>query len=310
MRQVLEITKSKRRKWVLMVYIEVIWLLNFLLDWMILLLTQSITKRITPWYRLMLASVFGSLIVPFTFIFPDIAWNSWVIKIGYSFFIIGIAFPFRNLASYGKVLCSFYFMTFAIGGGLLAMHFLLSSENHTSQPYIASQHIHGLFVLVGFPLAWWFAKHRMDQHKLQQFNQQFYYQVKIGWLEKIARTTGYLDSGNHLVDPISQSPVIIVDETILTHFLDPEKISILRAGAMQTGEIEDDLAGLFHILPYRGVSGEYEMMIAFRPEYVEVDMPDFPFTTKKVLIGIQFGNLVADHSYHCLLHPKLFQQAG
>ncbi|GAB2542892.1 sigma-E processing peptidase SpoIIGA [Gracilibacillus alcaliphilus] len=294
----------------MIIYVEVIWLLNLLLDWMLLLLTQSVTKHETKWYRLFLAGLFGSLIVPITFIFPDVNLHSLWIKVCYSLIMIWIAFPFRNLAYFGKSLFSFYFMTFAIGGGLIAIHFLLSAENHASQPYLASHHIHGLFVLIGFPIVFFFTKYRMDHHRMQQFQQQFFYKVTIQWSGKLLCTTGYLDSGNHLVDPLSHHPVIMVDEGLLSQWMDQEEIYDLRTASQSFGETDLLQAKHFQWIPYQGVSGEQQMMLAFKPDYLKVELPNQTITTSKVLIGIQFGHLVADGSYHCLLHPKLFQQAG
>ncbi|WP_231710684.1 sigma-E processing peptidase SpoIIGA [Gracilibacillus suaedae] len=294
------------------VYVEIVWLLNFMIDWMILLLTQSITKHITKWYRLIIASFFGSLIVPISFIFPTFPIDSWILKIVHSLIIIWIAFGFQNVAIYFKLLCSFYFMTFSIGGGLFAIHFLFSTEDYFSSPGLANDEIHGLFVLIGFPIIFFFTKYRMDKHKMQQFQQEFYYRVTIKWRGKQVETTGYLDSGNHLVDPFTQTPVIIVDQTILGHWFDEEEMMELQTSAqnLMEGEILDSTSNTFRILPFQGVSGQHDFMLAFKPDLLEIHMKDVPLANKKVLIGIQFGNLVADNSYHCLLHPKLFQQTG
>ncbi len=207
------------RKEQVVIYVEVIWLLNFMIDWMILLLTQSVTKCLSKWYRLLLASFFGSLVVPISFLLPGILIDSWIFKIIHSFIIVWIAFGFKNVAIYLKVLCTFYFMTFSIGGGLFAVHFLfLSDQSIVTTTSLDVNHIHGIFVVIFFPIIFLFTKQRMDKHKLQQFHHEFYYQVIIFWRNQKIETTGYLDSGNHLVDPFTQTPVIIVDEKILINW--------------------------------------------------------------------------------------------
>ncbi|MGN8645097.1 sigma-E processing peptidase SpoIIGA [Gracilibacillus sp. HCP3S3_G5_1] len=296
----------------MVVYVEIIWLLNFMIDWMILLLTQSITKHITKWYRIVIASFFGSLIVPLSFIFPTFPIDSWILKIVHSFIIIWIAFGFQNVAIYLKLLCSFYFMTFSIGGGLFAIHFLFSTEDYLSTQGIASDQIHGLFVVIGFPIIYFFTKIRMDKHKMEQFQHEFYYSVKIKWKDKQVETTGYLDSGNHLIDPFTQTPVIIVDQTVLENWLDEQEIMQLQMSfqnLMDEG-IDHFSSTTFRILPFQGVGGQHDFMIAFKPDVLHIHTKNIQLTNKKVLIGIQFGTLVADNSYHCLLHPKLFQQTG
>ncbi|UOQ85495.1 sigma-E processing peptidase SpoIIGA [Gracilibacillus salinarum] len=294
------------------VYIEVIWLINIMIDWMILLLTQSITRHMTKWYRLLLASLFGSIIVPLSFIAPTFPIDAWYFKVMHSMLMVCVAFGFRNVAVYLKLLCTFYFMTFSIGGGLFAIHFLFYQEGNLTSQGVEAGQIHALFVLIGFPIVLFFTKLRMDKHKMQQFEQEFYYTVSIDWKQKIVETTGYLDSGNHLVDPFTQTPVIIVDETILRHWYTEAQIAQLRTSYQQLlgGESNEFQNEGFRLLPFQGVSGSQDFMLAFKPDLLNIHMKDLQLTSKKVLIGIQFGNLVSDDSYHCLLHPKLFQQTG
>lgn len=280
---------------------------------MILLLTQSVTTRISKWYKLILASLFGSLVVPISFLLPAYPIDSWIIKITHSFIIIWIAFGFQNVAIFLRVLCTFYFMTFSIGGGLFAIHFLLISEqNFILADSIGATHIHGIFVIICFPIIFLFTKHRMDKHKMQQFHQEFHYKVVLYWEKKEVETIGYLDSGNHLVDPFTQTPVIIVDETVLINWFNDQKLAQLKQSFQNIllGKDDELTTDLFRLIPYQGVNGDQDFMIAFKPEYVRIHMKDRHVTNKKVLVGIQFGNLVSDNSYHCLLHPKLFQQTG
>ncbi|WP_058307900.1 sigma-E processing peptidase SpoIIGA [Gracilibacillus massiliensis] len=297
----------------MVIYVEVIWLLNFMIDWMILLLTQSVTTRLSKWYKLILASFFGSLVVPITFLLPAFPMDSWLIKITHSFIIIWIAFGFQNVAIYLKVLCTFYFMTFSIGGGLFAIHFLfISEQNFLLTNSLEVTHIHGIFVIIFFPIIFLFTKHRMDKHKMQQFHQEFHYKVVIFWENKEVETTGYLDSGNHLVDPFTQTPVIIVDETILKNWFHDQELAQLKRSFQNIlqGKEEELTTSLFRLIPYQGVNGHQDFMMAFKPIYVRIHMKETHVTNKKVLVGIQFGNLVSDNSYHCLLHPKLFQKTG
>jgi len=295
------------------IYIELIWLLNFLIDWMILLLTQSITRFQTKGIRIILASFFGSLIVPINILFPSLPSDIWSIKLFHSILMVWLAFGFKNLAVYLKMLATFYFMTFAIGGGLFAVHYLSSSSNYiNSQQTIQNEQIHIIFVLVAFPIVYLFTKHRMDKHKLLQHQQSFYYQVTIDWKKQKIATTGYMDSGNHLIDPLTQTPVIIVGEALLQHWLEQESIDKLK---QEYDQITDGITTQlsydgFRLLPYQGVSGEYMLMLVFKPNSIHIHLNERTIKYKKVLIGIQFGNLVADGSYHCLLHPNLLKQIG
>lgn len=296
----------------MVVYVEFVWLLNVFIDWMILLLTHYVTKEPVKRIRLLLAAIFGSLIVPVSILFPSFPHEFWLIKIFYSIFIILIGFGYHSISKLFKVLLMFYLMTFSIGGGLLAIHFFIQSNTHLSSVDISSGSIDALFVLICFPIIWYFTKNRMDKHKLQSLHQDFIYQVTIEWKGKSVAIDGYLDSGNHLVDPLTQKPVIVIDESVLIDFFSDSDVEKLRGlkDQLLSGRQEDELSKQFLIIPYRGVNGMTDFMIGFKPDMMKIYSDNGIYKTKRVLIGIQFGQLVADNSYQCLLHPKLIQHVG
>ena len=61
------------------------------------------------------------------------------------------------------------------------------------------------------------------------------------------------------------------------------------------------------IIPFQGVGGKRSFLIVFKPDKIIVNYEKVQFIHNKVLIGIQFGELASDGSYHCLLHPKMVQ---
>src|SRR5699024_484918 len=108
------------------VYLDAIWLLNFLLDFMILLLVKALTRDNSSKIRICFGAFIASLIVPISVIYPLSFFTSVIGKLIYSIFIILGAFGFKNVFKILKLLTMFYFLTFAIGGGLLATHFFLA----------------------------------------------------------------------------------------------------------------------------------------------------------------------------------------
>ncbi|ENH98322.1 stage II sporulation protein GA [Gracilibacillus halophilus YIM-C55.5] len=297
----------------MIVYVEVIWLLNLLIDWMILLLTQSITKQTTKQYRLFLASFIGAIVIPLAFLFPSFNMQAWPLKVIHSLVIVYVAFGFANFVTYMRALLTFYFMTFAIGGGLLACHYLFATETMIpTSPTMEPTYINGLFVLIGFPVIALFTKIRMDKHQFHQLKANYIYQITISWKGKLASVHGYLDSGNHLSDPMTQTPVMICEQSVLHTWLTPTEIKRLESSSQQliNGEINHLALEDFRIIPYQGVSGQTDLMVVFKPDYIQIQTDHTMSTNRRVLIGIQFGEITSDGRYQCLLHPKLFDQVG
>src|SRR5699024_96215 len=111
----------------------------------------------------------------------------------------------------------FYFITFSIGGGLIAAHFLLQNPVGISSNGILTMEkgygdpISWIFIIVGFPIVWWFTKNRLDKHATDKIHYDQLYSVTIRLNGEDHSTKGYLDSGNQLVDPLTKKPVIICD---------------------------------------------------------------------------------------------------
>ncbi|MDC3416472.1 sigma-E processing peptidase SpoIIGA [Aquibacillus salsiterrae] len=299
------------------IYLDAVWLLNFLLDFMILMLTQYITKANTSRLKLLFGAFIASVIVPITLFFPNSLLTAPMGKIIYSLFIILCTFGYENTRQFLKKLLFFYFISFVLGGGLIALHFLLNKQMYTNGSGVLTyqtgygDQISWLFIGFGFPLIWYFTKERLDKHAYEKFRHDQLYEVDIQILGKTFSTIAYVDSGNQLVDPFSRKPVVICDQAFMENWFSKEEIRILEQAQdkLVFEGFPDKLESLMNIVPYQGVNGNRTFMIVLKPENMLVKYENKQISTNKLLIGIQFGELAADGSYHCLLHPELFKHS-
>src|SRR5690625_5404281 len=99
-------------------------MLNFLLDMMLLFLTQALARENIRKKRIIFGAMVASLIVPLSFYFPESFLTSTAGKLMYSILIIYCSFGYKSFHRMVKLLFLFYFISFSIGGGLIAIHFL------------------------------------------------------------------------------------------------------------------------------------------------------------------------------------------
>src|SRR5690625_868989 len=109
----------------LTIYLDMIFLLNLFCNWMILLLTKLLVRTDTKWYRILLGSIFASLLVPLTLYFPHSIFTSVLGKLAYSILIVWCTFGVQSLHNMGRKLFVFYFVSFAIGGERFAISVML-----------------------------------------------------------------------------------------------------------------------------------------------------------------------------------------
>src|SRR5690625_3999602 len=117
----------EERKSNVTIYMDAVWLLNFFIDFMLLMLTKAIIRDQTKNTRLLFGAFVASLLVPLSIYFPESFFTSLIGKFLYSILIILSAFRFTTIYQMGKLFILFYFISFAIGGGLIGLHYLTQS---------------------------------------------------------------------------------------------------------------------------------------------------------------------------------------
>lgn len=300
------------------IYLDAIWFLNFLLDFMLLLLTDKLAKLNTRNSRIVFGAFIASLIVPLTVYYPSSPFTSLAGKFLFSIVIIVSAFGFKNIRRMGKLLLLFYFMSFSIGGALVALHFVMQNPIAVSNAGILTHNtgygdpVSWMFVAFGFPVCWLFTKGRMDKHVQDKIRYDAIYPVAIQIKNKVKTTKGYIDSGNQLVDPITKKPVVLCDEAFLKEWFEEDDWEDLKH-AYQSFEIEkipEKWMDSIQVIPYHGVEGSNGLLLAVKPDLLVIDYHHEQIKTTEFLIGIQFGSLTKDGSYHCLLQPELILSAA
>lgn len=299
------------------IYLDAVWLLNFLLDYMLLLLTNKLARLHTNLFRLAFGAFIASLIVPFSVYYPESFVSSAVGKMLFSIIIILISFRFLSFRHMLKLLFLFYFITFSIGGGLIALHFIAQQPITVSQTGIFTFNsgygdpISWIFVIIGFPVVWFFTKRRMDKHVQDKIKYDMEIQVTLTLKGDSHSTKGLIDSGNMLTCPFSKKPVIICDETFLMNWFEKTEWEQMKSSyeKLDMDLLPERWVDSLRIIPYQGVEGGNGFMFTIYPEEMRIVYDGKEIRTTDFLVGIQFGKLTREGNYHCLLHPELIQSA-
>ncbi|MBU5467731.1 sigma-E processing peptidase SpoIIGA [Virgibacillus sp. MSJ-26] len=297
------------------IYLDAVWALNYFLDLMLLMLTGAMVKERVTKRRLLFGAFVASLIVPLSLYFPNTFLTSIVGKLLYSLLIVFCTFRFISIHRTLKLLLIFYFITFAIGGGLIALHHMAQSPVGMSDSGILTfskgygDPVSWLFILIGFPFVWLFTKRRLDKHAVEKIRYDQLYRVTLKMNGRTFSTDGYIDSGNQLVCPMTKKPVVIADQSFLKQWFAEVEWKQLKEShaSLDFDNIPKAWEDSIHVVPYQGVEGGSNFLLALRPEKLTIQYDEDEIITNNVLIGIQFDNLTTDHLYHCLLQPEIIK---
>ena len=178
-----------------MIYIDLLFLLNWWIDFLLLLFVKFVLKRNSKLYRIILGSLFGSITTFFVFLNIHYILLT-IIKLLIALIMIIISFGYKNIISN-------YLYLFMVS--IILAGFLLLIKDINNKIYIIG--IISLTPLLIF-LFYYQNKKLKNQYSL-------YHTVKIAISSFNLTVTGFLDTGNKLIDPITKKPIILVSKSKL-----------------------------------------------------------------------------------------------
>lgn len=180
----------------MIIYIDVIFFLNVLLDFILLMGVSVILTRNTKLRRLLIGSIIGGASTFLLFIKVNVV-ISLALKIILGLLMVIITFGYRDIKYTMNNM--FYLLTtsFSIGG---VMYLLMD------KPYY-----NYLVLIMGFIVVLFIY---IKQIKKYQNTYTNYYKVEIIIKNKKYLLTGFLDTGNKLYDNYKNRPIVIIDKKI------------------------------------------------------------------------------------------------
>ena len=190
------------------VYLDLIMILNFGLDFILLLTVSLILKRNISISRIMLGAFVGGLSIIFLF-FKISSLVLFLFKIIISIFMILITFKYRNL-KYTLINLFYLYMSSIILGGFLYLLNIQFSYKKVGILFINNGlGINFIFLIIVSPIILYIY---IKQAKLLKYNYSNYYNIEIINKNKKYKYTAYMDSGNVLVDSLTKKSVILIDK--------------------------------------------------------------------------------------------------
>jgi len=174
------------------VYIEFVYIINFLLDFMILYGTKRLLKINKNIIRLFISSFIGMMSTILVFINISSS-ELFVIKIFLSVIMIIISFGFNNLL---KNIFYFYLISIILGGLIYLFDFNTSFYSNF------------VLLIILSPIIICIVVKEFLSYKL---NINDKYLVSIIYNNKTYKLEGFIDTGNRLESPISKKSVILVN---------------------------------------------------------------------------------------------------
>ena len=294
------------------VYIDVLFLLNFFINLIILYLTSVASKRNVSLLFLSLGAIIGA-IYSCTMFFPSLAPLSGISgKLIFSVLLVMLTFRVIKIKNILKVTAMFYLISFALGGAVFGT--LYFSRAGTALGMIVSNGelylnlpIGILMVGILFGYGGVVVFTRLTRKNFE--NERVLTEAEITLGGKKVTIPALIDTGSELCEPTSGKPVIVVEIDRLKEIL-PEDIA-----GYYSGNEPEDIEKLLHIMernkenyifsliPFSSLGSKNSIMLGITPE--RVSFVDKPRELNNCVIGICKNKLSPSGEYFALVNSDV-----
>ncbi|NBI06749.1 sigma-E processing peptidase SpoIIGA [Senegalia massiliensis] len=295
------------------IYAEYLLIENFIINYIILYVTKRFTRTDTNNIRIILSALLGALYTLIVFIPKLHFMGNFIGKICISIILIILAFNPFKLKKFLKLFATFYTVSFVFAGGSFALFYLTNSKVYFGEGIFYIKSINNFkpsILIVGIIISYIFYKiaSQYIYSKISKENMYVSFIVKLQ--DKTARLKGLVDTGNSLIDPITNIPVIVVEFSAISELL-PSSIRDIF-----TIYSEDDLSIIsrvisnsnelikFRLIPFKSVGKENGMLLGFKPDRIIIEN-DEDKQVSEIVIGIYNSHLTNNNDYVALLHPEI-----
>ncbi|GKU78373.1 sigma-E processing peptidase SpoIIGA [Paenibacillus sp. L3-i20] len=302
------------------VYIDILFLRELLVDGAVLMTTAWVRNyKPKPW-RLLFAATFGACYVVLMLV-PQLSFLfTLAVKVLFSLFMVWITFGFHSLQHFIRNIAAFYTVNFVAAGAVLGLYYLFmqgSGEVWKTLTF-ASGSVNaelkmGLFYFVAaFCVGLFIYRAVLTQKRERELVRTHLAEVKVRIDEQIFTCIGLIDTGNQLYDPLTRTPVMVMEASNWEGEIPESWMKSIRES-----QVDRLVAGLdtepfkwqdrLRLIPFRGVNRGSQFMLALKPDAVEITRDGQLYETNRVLIGLDGGKLAADGAYQAIIHPSMVQ---
>ena len=288
------------------IYIDVVLIENLIMNYIILFATAIILKLQVKQIRLITGSLVGAIYTIISYVSGLKIYSNFFLKLILSIIIIYISFNPKSLKKLLKFTLIFYLTSFVFGGAAFALIYVVKPQellknnglilnSKSLRVIFISAIIAFIVIIIGFKIV----KNKISAKDM-------YCDIEIKINNKKIETKAMIDTGNFLKEPITNTPVIVVEHTLLYECIPKEILN----------HIEDILGGDFSeipdsvrkeyisklkVIPFSSLGKQNGMLLGIKPEGVIIKNEEEEKENNNVIIGIYNKSLTKRGEYRALL---------
>lgn len=288
------------------IYIDVVLIENLIMNYIILLATGLILKLKIKNIRLIIGSLLGAIytIVSYTGFLE--LYSNFILKIVLSVIIIYIAYNPQSVKKLCKELLFFYLTSFVFGGAAFALIYIIKPQDilmknglflgtYPLKTVILAAIVAFIIIIAAFAIV----KNKISKKDI-------FVKIEVSINGRIIETKALIDTGNMLKEPITNTPVVVIEHTLLYDSLPKEILNHLEdiiGGDFKKipEEVRNKYVSKLKLIPFSSLGKQNGMLIGIKPDYLKIIKEEQIEKRQNVILGIYDKSLTKKGEYRALM---------
>lgn len=288
------------------IYIDVILVENLMMNYIILLATGIVAKVKIKQFRLVLASLIGAIYTIISYMKILNLQFSFVFKIILSIIIVYAAYNPQRMSKMWKILLIFYLVSFVFGGVAFSLIYIVKPQ----EVLVKNGMFLGTYplktIMLGAVIAFLIiiATFKIVKNKISK--KDVIYDIEVMINDKKIKARALIDTGNMLKEPITNTPVIVIEKALLYECLPKEILNHLEniiGGDFKDipEEVQDRYISKLKLIPFSSLGKQNGMLLGIKPKKIKIVKEDEIVEKENVILGIYQQSLTKRGEYQALM---------
>lgn len=292
------------------IYVDVVLFENLIMNYIILFTTSQILKIEPKHIRIILASLLGAIYSIIAYMNILDIYSKIPLKILLSIIIVYVAFNPQTVKKMWKYILFFYLVSFVFGGAAFSLIYIVKPQEILMKnglflgTYPLKIAILGAIVaFITITIVFKLAKNKISKKDL-------FCEMEICINNKKIETKTMVDTGNMLKEPITNTPVVVVEHMLLYECIPKEILNNLEniiGGDFSniSEKIKNEYISKLKLIPFSSLGKQNGMLIGIKPDYIKIKTEEKENKIENVIIGIYNKSLTKKGEYRALIGMEL-----
>lgn len=288
------------------VYVDVIFLENIIINYIILYVTGIISKTNIKQLKILLGSIIGATYAIIYYILNLKIYSSFIIKIILSIIIIYVSFNPKKFKILFKQVILFYLISFVFAGATIGIIYMVNFQNITIQNGVLVGNYTIRTILIGIIIAYFLVMIGEKIIKTKFSKKDMICDIEVSFENKKIKTKALIDTGNMLKEPITNTSVIVLEYTLLYDIIPKpilDNLENILGGDLSKipKDLQTEYISKFRVIPFSSLGKQNGILLGVKGENLIVNINEEIKKIDKVIIGIYNKPLTKNGEYKGLL---------